>query len=159
MMYIGYREVFGILKIKNIWLLLFLCMSLHLMPVFANEKKVEMISYQKEEVTEKKMTFLEDLHYRIIYKDTKDFFDYVLLGSAIISLLIVMVFQNTHYVIVVKQVEEATILEEEPSYSIEEKKKKKEDSTIENPEILSSALLEEEKPVKTNKKKNKKKRV
>ena len=128
MMYIGYREVFGILKIKNIWLLLFLCMSLHLMPVFANEKKVEMISYQKEEVTEKKMTFLEDLHYRIIYKDTKDFFDYVLLGSAIISLLIVMVFQNTHYVIVVKQVEEATILEEEPSYSIEEIEEKKEDS-------------------------------
>lgn len=48
-------------------------MCFQVVTVSASES-VEKITYQEtEESTEKKMNFFEDLHYRIIYKDTRDF--------------------------------------------------------------------------------------
>ena len=47
----------------------------------------------------------EEFYYRLFLKDTRDFYDYVMLGTFVVGLLIVMVFQNTHYY-VVKKIEE-----------------------------------------------------
>lgn len=143
-------------------------MCFQVVTVSASES-VEKITYQEtEESTEKKMNFFEDLHYRIIYKDTRDFFDYVIFGTAVIALLIVMVFQNTHYIIVTKPVEEVHFLEEKRDYTIEEvveETKVEEQETLveekveeENPEILSSSLLEDESPKVPNKKNRNKNR-
>ena len=44
----------------------------------------------------------EEFYYRLFIKDTRDFYDYVMLGTFIVGLLIVMVFQNTHYYVVKK---------------------------------------------------------
>lgn len=48
----------------------------------------------------------EEFYYRLVLKDTKDFYDYIMLGTFVVGLLIVMVFQNTHYYTV--QVKEET---------------------------------------------------
>lgn len=48
----------------------------------------------------KKLSIFGALKYRLVEKDTKDFWDYVILIILIVGLLIVMVFQNTHYYIV-----------------------------------------------------------
>lgn len=53
------------------------------------------------EVVEERNLF-EEFYYRLFLKDTKDFYDYVMLGTFIVGLLIVMVFQNTHYYVVKK---------------------------------------------------------
>ena len=53
------------------------------------------------EVVEERNLF-EEFYYRLFLKDTKDFYDYVMLGIFIVGLLIVMVFQNTHYYVVKK---------------------------------------------------------
>lgn len=123
---------------------------------------------ETSEVEQKKLNFFEDLHYRIIYKDTKDFFDWVLLGTAVVALLIVIVFQNTHYVIITRPLEE-NFLDLKRNYTIEEVIEKQEiveetpdaidtEQTEEietNSEILSSDFLEEEKEEVPRKKKNK----
>lgn len=54
----------------------------------------------------------EEFYYRLFLKDTRDFYDYVMLGTFVVGLLIVMVFQNTHYY-VVKKIE---VPEEKPKY-------------------------------------------
>lgn len=54
----------------------------------------------------------EEFYYRLFLKDTRDFYDYVMLGTFVVGLLIVMVLQNTHYY-VVKKIE---VLEEKPKY-------------------------------------------
>lgn len=157
---------------KKIVLVFFLFLTFQIFPVSASES-IEQVTYQETEevVTEKRMNFFEELHYRIIYKDTKDFFDYVILGTAIVALLIVMVFQNTHYVIVTRPLEETIFQDEKSTYTVEEvveevKEEKKKDELEtkdedQNPEILSSDLLEEEIDVKPVKKErnNKKKRA
>ncbi len=137
-------------------------MSFQIFPVHAQDK--EPVVETESKVEEKKLNFFEDLHYRIIYKDTKDFFDWVLLGTAVVALLIVMVFQNTHYVIITKPLEE-NFLDSEKNYTIEEVEEiveetpeiiETEEKEVEtNPEILSSDFLEEEKEQVPNKKKNK----
>ena len=137
---------------------------------FSVHAKVKEPVMEKEtsEVDTKKLNFFEDLHYRIIYKDTKDFFDWVLLGTAVVALLIVIVFQNTHYVIITRPLEE-NFLDLKRNYTIEEVIEKQEiveetPDTIEaeqteeietNSEILSSDFLEEEKEEVPRKKKNK----
>ena len=55
----------------------------------------------KLEVSESRNLF-EEFYYRLFLKDTRDFYDYVMLGTFIVGLLIVMVFQNTHYYVVRK---------------------------------------------------------
>ena len=48
------------------------------------------------EVIEERNIF-EEFYYRLFLKDTRDFYDYIMLGTFIVGLLIVMIFQNTHY--------------------------------------------------------------
>lgn len=121
---------------------------------------------ETSEVVEKKMNLFEELHYRLFLKDTRDFFDYLLLAIFVVGLLIVLVFKNTHYVVVQKPLEAKTFLESGSDYSIEEigeatiieeEPEEKEEIIEENPEILSSELLEEE-TVEVPRKKHKKKR-
>lgn len=50
---------------------------------------------QVETVTERNP--LEELYYRLVLKDTKDFYDYVIFGILCVGLVIIMIFQNTHY--------------------------------------------------------------
>lgn len=143
MMYIGYREVFGIHKMKNILLVFFLCMSFQISTISASTQTL--LLNEKEEVSNEKMNFFEEMEYRIIYKDTKDFFDYVIFGTAVVALLIVMVFQNTHYVIIRRPIEQENFLEESNNYTIEEVEKEiVEEESLENSEVLSSDLLEVE---------------
>lgn len=65
-----------------------------------------MASDGEYEVVEERNLF-EEFYYRLFLKDTRDFYDYVMLGTFIVGLLIVMVFQNTHYYVV--KVEKPTI--------------------------------------------------
>lgn len=150
-------------------LVLLLVMNFQFMPVQAESVDSKMMVEEQEtgEVVEKKMNVFEELHYRMFLKDTRDFFDYVLLAIFIVGLLIVLVFKNTHYVVVQKYATEQTFLESPATYSVEElvEEPKEEVAEIveevqeENPEILSSELLEEEKKEVPNKKTRKKKRA
>ncbi len=83
-------------KVIFIFAVLFLCLNVSTSPVHVGA--VEMEETDSEIVVEeqKSIGILEDLYYRLFEKDTKDFFDYVLLAIFIIGLLIVMVLQNTH---------------------------------------------------------------
>lgn len=116
-------------KLRNILLAFLLCISFQVIPVHAaNVANQSNVSAQEE-----RTGIFEELHYRLFEKDTKDFFDYLLLAIFIIGLLIVMVFQNTHHYVVVRPKEDILV---EKNYNIEELK--------EESEILSSDMLEEE---------------
>jgi hypothetical protein len=84
---------------------------------------VEAIQQDKEIVEEKNL--FEEFYYRLFIKDTRDFYDYVMLGTFIVGLLIVMVFQNTHYYTV--KVEKSTVemVKEEPKIIVKEDNKRK----------------------------------
>ena len=69
--------------------------------VVAQEESIDVIEERN---------LFEDFYYRLFLKDTKDFYDYVMLGTFIVGLLIVMIFQNTHYYVIKK----IDIPEEEP---------------------------------------------
>lgn len=61
------------------------------------------VAAQEENATvEEGRNLFEDFYYRLFIKETRDFYDYVMLGTFIVGLLIVMVFQNTHYYVVKK---------------------------------------------------------
>lgn len=79
-------------------------------------------SQQDKEIVEEKNLF-EEFYYRLFLKDTRDIYDYVMLGTFIVGLLIVMVFQNTHYYTV--KVEKTTVemLKEEPKIIIKDDNK------------------------------------
>ena len=99
-------------KIVYLLIGILLCMKLEAKTVHAMEVSVPVLTSDTTETVEK-MNIFEEFYYRMFEKDTKkDFFDYVLLAIFIVGLLIVMVFQNTHYVVVERANE--TILEEEP---------------------------------------------
>ncbi len=149
-------------------------MSFQVIPVRAQEEQLSKVTSEKEteEVVKKKRNIFEEFHYRVFLKDTRDFFDFILLGIFITGLLIVLVFKNTHYVVVQKSLEAKTFLETGNTYSVEEISpsvevevedaeivEEKEDEVaeiVENSEILSSDDLEEEQeqvPMKKDKKK------
>jgi len=94
-------------------------MSFQVLPVRAQEK-VASIPQETEEVVKQKRNIFEEFHYRVFLKDTRDFFDFVLLGIFITGLLIVLVFKNTHYVVVQKSLEAKTFLETGNVYSVDE---------------------------------------
>ncbi len=79
-------------------------------PILVSSSTIEVEQKQEER------NFLEEFYYRMFEKDTKDFFDYVLLGIFIVGLLIVMVLQNTHYYTVRKETPKEDWLEEETSH-------------------------------------------
>ncbi len=161
-------------KIINIILVFFLFLSFHGFSVYAESRVEQNVSLNENSSNQVERNFFEELHYRIVLKDEpKDFFDYVIFATFVVGLLIVMVFQNTHYIIITKPLEEVEILKDENNYSIEEvaeikesieepKEDEKEEVKVEsNPEILSSDFLEEEEviPKKKKNRNSKKKRA
>lgn len=155
---------------QKLILVLLLVMSFQVLPVRAQEK-VASIPQETEEVVKQKRNIFEEFHYRVFLKDTRDFFDFVLLGIFITGLLIVLVFKNTHYVVVQKSLEAKTFLETGNVYSVDEIEtptelvNAEEENTeevaeiVENSEILSSEDLEEEVEEVPRKKDKKKKRA
>lgn len=81
---------------------------------FLSISEVEAI--ETEEVVVERNIF-EDFYYRLVLKDTRDFYDYVMFGIFIIGMLIVLVLKNTHYYTVRIQKEEPLelLLIEEPN--------------------------------------------
>ncbi len=150
-MYNVYRVLGSVLVMKKLMYVfvgIFLCMNMVVIPVEASTPQQLLTSSQTEEKVEKRNLF-EEFYYRLVLKDTRDFFDYVLLGILIVGLLIVMVFQNTHYVVV--KTSPSTFLEEEPVQieTIEVEKEETEEKVEEN-----TPEKEKETPRKSRKKKS-----
>lgn len=148
---------------KKIILSLLLCFYFWVGPVYAIEKNTSSLKEEVEIVEkEEKLNLFENFYYRLFEKDTKDFFDYSLMGVFIVGLLIVMVLQNTHYTVVKNQKETKLVLVEAPV--VEEKLEEKEtlvetvEEKIEPSEILPSELLEEDVPKVEQQRHKKKKR-
>lgn len=134
-------------KIIYVLMISFLCMNFSVRRVQAVEVSVPVLANTVETETVEKMNLFEEFYYRMFEKDTaRDFFDYILLTIFIVGLLIVMVFQNTHYVVVSTPKE--TILDEEP---VEIESIQVEESPV---EVVSSEIVEEEKPHKSRRKKS-----
>ena len=97
--------------IITITILLMLCVPISICAL-TEEVSEEATS---ETVVEKRNVF-EELYYRIVLKDTRDFYDYVIFGILAIGLLIVMIFQNTHYYVVKVNKEEPKKHYNKPQY-------------------------------------------
>ena len=99
-------------------LILMVCIPISICTFTESVEAVE----QGTEIVEEKNLF-EEFYYRLFIKDTRDFYDYVMLGTFIVGLLIVMIFQNTHYYTVKVEKPTVEMLKEEPKIIVKEDNK------------------------------------
>lgn len=152
-LYNGLRVLGRVLVMRKI---LFIFLSLFCFAKFqVVEAKTVSIPILVSETTigieqkEERMNVFENFYYRLFEKDTKDFFDYVLLGIFIVGLLIVMVLQNTHYYTVMVPYESEKFLEEPNNENvIEEVTKVEEVQPVEE----AKPQVEETKPIEVEEK-------